>query len=160
MDRCDLSWHLDRDRRFRSHHSVLFLGRNDGGDYFFRHQFNCPLSRRRIEIADHHPILVGVRSGNDLDRYHRRSRHLRTGTCVWFVRLAALCGDESIGARAFFVVMRRIRPAGDKAGIVPKMERLVPNRETLDLRVWMRQPCIIFVMSRLRDGIVCGTAPA
>ncbi len=75
------------EHRFPNHHSVLFLGRSDGRHYFLRHQFSRALSRGRIEIADHDPFLVGIRSGNDLDRHHRRSRHLRAGTCVWFLRL-------------------------------------------------------------------------
>ena len=65
----------------------FFSGGLDCGDYFFRHQFGRALSRGRIEIADHHPFLVGIRSGNDLDRRHRRSRHLRTRARLWLVRL-------------------------------------------------------------------------
>src|SRR4029077_10973452 len=39
--------------------------------------------RRRPQIADHDPFVVGVRLGDDVDWRHRRGRHVRAGTCVW-----------------------------------------------------------------------------
>ncbi len=72
---------------FRPDHSVLFLGRTDGRHYFLRYQFSRALSRGRIEIADHHPFLVGIGVRDDLDRCYRRGRHVRAGTCVWRFRL-------------------------------------------------------------------------
>jgi len=41
--------------------------------------------------------------------------------------------------------------------VVPKMERLLPSRGTSRSNVWMHLARIIFVMSRLRDSVFCGT---
>ena len=72
---------LDRDRRFHSDHSVLFHERISGGDRGFCHQHRGALRSRRGQIAHHHPLLVGLRLGNDGRGRDRGGRHLwpRTG---------------------------------------------------------------------------------
>src|SRR5206468_1237781 len=87
MDCCHVVCDLHCDRRFCSNHSILFLRWHDCGSHFFRHQFGSALCCRRVKVADHHPLLVGVRFGDDLDWHHRRSCDLWAGTCVWFAGL-------------------------------------------------------------------------
>src|SRR5204863_1929698 len=66
--------------RWRGHpdHPVLFHERNQRRDCFIRRQHRRPLRRRRREIVDHHPLLVGVWFGNDNGRRDRSRRHLRS----------------------------------------------------------------------------------
>src|SRR5207244_13442037 len=78
-----LGWDFHRDWRFRSNYSILFLGRNYGGNSFLQHQFSGALSCRRIEIVDHDPFLVGFGSGNDVDRHYCRRRYLRPRSRLW-----------------------------------------------------------------------------
>ena len=56
---------LDRDRRVHSDHSILLHERVRGGHRRVCHQHHGALRRRRGEIADHLPLLVGVGVGND-----------------------------------------------------------------------------------------------
>src|SRR5213595_3356832 len=78
-----LGWDFHRDWRFRSNYSILFLGRNYGGNSFLQHQFSGALSCRRIEIVDHDSFLVGFGSGNDVDRHYCRRRYLRPRSRLW-----------------------------------------------------------------------------
>src|SRR5205814_8864464 len=102
MDGSDLGWHFHGDRRLCSHHSVLLLGRSHRGDYFVWHQSGATLSRGRIEIADHDPFLVGIRSGNDLDWRHRCSRHIRAWACFRRTRLTRRAEQKAYRLRRWF----------------------------------------------------------
>ena len=63
MDCRNLGWHLHSDRRF---HSRSFHSFSSGGVTAVIVSFGISLvahfARRRAEITDHHPFLVGIRS--------------------------------------------------------------------------------------------------
>src|SRR5262249_51368722 len=123
MDCCDFSRHLHGDRCVCSDYSILFRWRHDGCDYFLWHQFGRALSRRRIEITDYDPVVVGVRPGNDLDRNYRRSRYLRSGT---WIRRAGLTLNREMGLvpRGLSRTIYAYRIHRDKA-------RVIRNQTTL-----------------------------
>ena len=56
----------------------FFMSGLPGGDRFFRHQPGRALRGWRGEIADHDPLVVGLGTGDDVDRRDRRRGHLRT----------------------------------------------------------------------------------
>jgi hypothetical protein len=70
------------EHRFPNHWTAA-LRRPRCRSRFFRNQSRRALCRRRPQIADHDPFVVGVRLGDDVDWRHRRGRHVRAGTCVW-----------------------------------------------------------------------------
>src|SRR6266540_187910 len=94
MDCCHVICHLHCDRRFCANYSILFLGWHDCGSHFFCHQFGSALCCRRVKVADHHPLLVGVRFGDDLDWHHCCCGYLRART-----RLRCLRLDNTVVAR-------------------------------------------------------------
>src|SRR6059058_5652831 len=94
MDCCDVGCHLHSHRRFCANYSILFLRWHDCGRHFFRHQFGSALRGRRVKVADHHPFLVGVRFGDDLDWHHCCCGYLRART-----RLRCLRLDNTVVAR-------------------------------------------------------------
>src|SRR5438874_7223817 len=94
MDCCDVGCHLHSHRRFCANYSILFLRWHDCGRHFFRHQFGSALCGRRVEVADHHPFLVGVRFGDDLDWHHCCCGYLRARA-----RLRCLRLDNTVATR-------------------------------------------------------------
>src|SRR6266481_2060807 len=111
MDCCDVGCHLHRNRRFCSNHSIFFLRWNYRGNHFLRHQFGSAFYCRRIEIADHDPLLVGVGLGDDLDWHYRCRRHLRAGPGVRLIRLSLLPTPSALMRKtgfAKFVACNRV----------------------------------------------------
>ena len=99
MDRRVLGWDLDCNRGVYSDYTVLFLGRRPSGNHVLWHQFGGAFSRRRVEIIDHDPFLVGVGPGNDLDRYHRRRRDVWFRARLWRPGLNATLARKPLNAQ-------------------------------------------------------------